>query len=281
MIWWSVLNLARHLVWVERKRNQASKAVKEAGRNCQVDGVEDHLISGERHSIYESLESLSKECVQLGLRITYQRVFELLVDVGNPHKECYWADIESGLKGVQWSIDKELLSLNFAFIPAKKAKFFEKDEGDALFGRGVYRRFKSARSEIKEAGNCLAVDLNTAAVFHLMRVTEIGLHALANELGVKTIGKKNTPIEFHMWGEIIGHIQSNLDSLIQGLPEAQKREKSQYYHGLLIECEAIKELWRNPVSHSGKSFKEHEAIAVFNHVRDFMTRLAAKVGETS
>jgi hypothetical protein len=275
------LNFSRHMVWLEKKRTEASRAVKEAGRNCQVLEVENGLVSGERQSIYSSLESLSKECSQLNLHTTCQRVFELLVEVGNPHKECYWSEIESGLKGIQWAIDKELLSLDFAFIPPKKARFFEKDDDDALFGKAVYDHFESARPDIRDAGNCIAADLNTAAVFHLMRVTEIGLHALVNELGVTTIGKKNAPIEFRMWGEIIGHIQSNMDSLLQGLPEKEKREKSQFYHGLLIECEAIKELWRNPVSHSGKSYSESEAMSVFVHVKDFMTRLAAKTDKTS
>ena len=167
----------------------------------------------------------------------------------------------------------------FNFLEITETDRGADDGDDALFGKEVYEHFESARSDIKDAGNCIAADLNTAAVFHLMRVTEIGLHALAYELGATTVGKKNTPIEFRMWGEIIGHIQSKMDSLTQGLPESEKREKSQFYHGLLIECEAIKELLRNPVSHGGNRYNEGETMNVFIHVKGFMTRLAAKIQE--
>jgi hypothetical protein len=33
--------------------------------------------------------------------------------------------------------------------------------------------------------------------------------------------------------------------------------------------------------HARKSYNEHEALALLNHVRDFMERLAAKIDETA
>ena len=38
-----------------------------------------------------------------------------------------------------------------------------------LLGDQVSKAFPSASAELREAGNCLAVECHTAAVFHLMR----------------------------------------------------------------------------------------------------------------
>ena len=51
------------------------------------------------------------------------------------------------------------------------------------------RHFKSAKDDIGAAGNCYAADLHTAAVFHLMRVAEKGMKALARHLGIKKVTK--------------------------------------------------------------------------------------------
>lgn len=263
---WLLYNFSKYLVWIERKRTQALKAVKEAGRNCQVNGVENGAIEGERHSIYNSLEGLEKECTQLNLNGTYRQVFTLRVNVGNPHKACYWSEIESHLQGIQWSLDKELLPLNFVHIPVGKWKLFEKDGDDSLFGKKVYKKFKPARTDIKSAGTCVALDLHTAAVFHLMRATEIGLIALARHLKVHTV-HKNKPIEYATWGEILNGLQQAIAS--------RPKTEMEHYQSLIIECNAIKDLWRNPVSHSAKFYNKDEAMSVLTHVKEFMTRLAS------
>src|SRR3989337_1503269 len=56
-------------------------------------------------------------------------------------------------------------------------------DNDSLFGGPVAMAFPSANSDLKSAGNCLAVGCDTAAVFHLMRVAELGLRAFCGHLG--------------------------------------------------------------------------------------------------
>ena len=55
---------------------------------------------------------------------------------------------------------------------------------------------------IKAAGNCIAADLNTAAVYHLMCVIEIGIRDLARLLKVKKV-KTHVPIEFGTWTKLL------------------------------------------------------------------------------
>src|SRR4051794_4802873 len=50
-----------------------------------------------------------------------------------------------------------------------------------IMGAEVKAAFPSAMPDVLEVGNCLAAECNTAAVFHLMRVAEVGLRALASD----------------------------------------------------------------------------------------------------
>ena len=52
------------------------------------------------------------------------------------------------------------------------------------FGKAVADAFPTARDDIREAGNCLAADCATAAIFHLMRAAEVALRALARDRSV-------------------------------------------------------------------------------------------------
>jgi len=267
MIYWSAHNFGKHLIWIEHTRANAAKAVKEATRNYQV-------LHDERVQIYKCLENFCKECNKINLNSTYQRTFELMVQVGNPNKPCYWSDIESGLQGVQWAVESELLMHCFTFIPEDKEKYFERDGQNALFGKEVYQNFESARSDIKNAGNSLAADLHDAAVFHLLRVVEIGLRELATNLGLKKIAK--TPLDYSGWEKVVGAINDKLEAKI---PKARGQKKSaalKFKHDLLADFKAF-EILRNEIMHGRSHHNEQEAIGLLNRVRDFMQRLAIQV----
>lgn len=74
---------------------------------------------------------------------------------------------------------------------AKKHDFYHYPTGKAGLVRSIKhdwrstrRSFKSIKPEIIEAVDCYALDHPTASVFHLMRIAEHGLRALARERSV-------------------------------------------------------------------------------------------------
>jgi hypothetical protein len=79
-------------------------------------------------------------------------------------------------------IEREMMRRKFAIVQPDRSQYAEVDQ---LFGSQVYAAFPSARRDIREAGNCLAVDAGTAAVFHLMRAAEVALRALAVDRDVQ------------------------------------------------------------------------------------------------
>jgi hypothetical protein len=75
----------------------------------------------------------------------------------------------------------ELSTKWFKYLSAEQATLYQAVD---LFGEVVKNNFPSAKGEIIEAGRCLALERGTAAVFHCMRILEVGLKALATELRV-------------------------------------------------------------------------------------------------
>ncbi len=155
-------------------------------------------------------------------------------------------------------MSREVAEKSFAFIPFPKAEFFEKEN---LFGDSVHQKFPSMGPHIKNAGNCLAADLNTAAVYHLMCVVELGLRALAKQLHVKTVRKK-TPIELGTWEDVISALEQQVGARH---PRTRKGQSdAEFYNGLFIEYRAFKDIWRNRVMHTRADYDEFAARSAFD-----------------
>ena len=200
------------------------------------------------------------------------------------------AQIVSEIEGIEDAVRRELDAQLFLHIPIKKAPLFE---GKALFGRRFHKSAsRYLKAEIRAAGNCLAADLNTAAVFHLMRVVEIGLRAVARKLQVTvTVGKSRSSIcpineptcplgksrkvtkklrlEFAQWQQIISAIDEKAKSLPKARAGRLKDAMSSFYY--------FKEVWRNNVMHSRETYDADQAGRVFLQVKEFMRQLACWV----
>ncbi len=174
------------------------------------------------------------------------------------------------IDGLLGSIIDELKDRKFTFIPLLKTDYFEHD---ALFGQEVKVAFPSAQQDIKEAGNCLASDSNTAAVFHLMRTVEHGLRAIAKILCV-TI--QNKDIEMADWHNINAAKRIKIKG-IQGQPgrTIEKNKELDFYLSILDEVERFKTM-RNDIMHTRGIYGPNEAQGVHDRVRDFMKRLAPR-----
>jgi len=173
-------------------------------------------------------------------------------------------------------IASELDETTLAYIPSALADLFERDGDKALFGDDVHQHFKSARAEIRDAGNCLAAGLNTAAVFHLMRVIELGMRALAKQLRVAK-ARGDVPLELATWEAVIQALEAKTSGRF---PRTQKGQRDlDFYKGLLIDFRAFKDFWRNKVMHARIDYDQDTARSAFDHVRAFMRRLATRVTE--
>src|SRR5437016_12047956 len=88
---------------------------------------------------------------------------------------------------------------------------------------------RAARADIKDAGNCYALDLNTACIMLLMRVAEKGLRVLAREQRVKF----PIPLELQEWHNVIVAIEKKVDKFEAWPRCAGKKEVLEFYRGAL------------------------------------------------
>ena len=138
---------------------------------------------------------------------------------------------------------------------------------DPLFGQEVFEKFPDAARDISESGKCLALNRNTATVFHLMRAMEIALKVLATKLGA-TVQDRNQ--KFLTWGVIISNIGGKIEKMSNG---TEKTDLWQV-HALL---NGINHAWRTPTMHPASAYSDSEASAIYDSVKAFMRHLSKVV----
>ena len=84
----------------------------------------------------------------------------------------------------------------------------------------TWYQFREVRDDIISAIDCYAMGHNTACVFHLMRVAERGLRALAKE---RQVTWPKHPIEWATWQDILGEIEKKVKP-VSSWPRGEKRD---------------------------------------------------------
>lgn len=138
----------------------------------------------------------------------------------------------------------------------------------------IYETFPPTQPDILAAVDCWALGHGTAAVFHLMRVLEYGIEALARNVG-REPGIQN-------WQNIIDQIECEIRHLGKTLPSGKgKSDRMRFLSEAAKEFVYFKDGWRNYVSHNRATYDEHQARSVLEHVRSFMTVVAEQLSEES
>ena len=168
-------------------------------------------------------------------------------------------------------LSNELDTAVFFHVPPLKKRFYEAQD---LFGVAVTAAFPSATFEIKEAGNCYALSRNTACVFHLMRVLELGLIALGKVFAV-SLAHTN-------WAPAIEQIESKIrdmhkDPIWKAKPDC--KEQQEFYSQSASHFGVLKDAWRNYTAHARGKYDEQEALDILENVRGFMQKLATHFSE--
>jgi hypothetical protein len=233
--------------------------------------MDTHMDIGSRKLKDKALDDMMASCEEIGLTGVRASYFaaQLSLDF-DPSCSAAARD----LANVKYAIIAELGKRKFLWVDNALSQYVDNDE---LFGPVVNASFPSAQYDIKESGNCLATGCNTAAIFHLMRVAELGLRTVAWDRRVKF--PKNSPLELKQWGEIFKGLE-DAEKQIQSFPKTKARESQfEFYHGALIEFRAFKNLYRDRTDHARRNYDEYEARSAFEHVSSFMRILATKISE--
>jgi hypothetical protein len=207
------------------------------------------------------------ECQTLDLISTTDLVTHIEKEVQRKGKDYTYVDLSNHLDTLCFSFEKELIKNSCFRIAAEKDKYFEK--GD-LFGLKVNTAFPSCVDEIRNAGNCYALEQDDACVFHCMRVLELALRVLAKELGVTFAGM----LDLQNWQNIIENIESEIKKL-EKLPKGKyKSETLKLFSQAAMQFRWFKEAWRNHVMHGRDVYDAGKAYSILGHVKELVQALA-------
>ena len=153
-------------------------------------------------------------------------------------------------------IQSALAKRIFLWISDDRLEFLD---NFTFMGEEVPVAFPEAKLDIREAGNCLASECTTAAVFHLMRVSEYGLRMLARRLKAKITHKGKThPIEFADWEKVITEIKTKIAHSRTLSPGPKKQAKLELYSDAADHSVFMKDIWRNNISHARRPYNRNE-----------------------
>jgi len=217
----------------------------------------------------ECLDRLRAACEGIGLpQVTPEigRIYTDLrssTDLGMP----LLSSPKDRLKHLRERIRDELQGEYFLHVGRTDVALYGQREA---FGADASLKFPLAAEDIEAAGNCLVVGQPTACVFHLMRVMEIGVRALAKKLKVRSIDP-----QVENWNVIGDHI----NKAIAALPSKTVKEKARKSDlaGASVHLNGVRIAQRNEVMHPKKTYTLEEARDVYQATRLFMRHLAGLV----
>jgi hypothetical protein len=228
-----------------------------------------------RSKATKSLKFVEAEFRKIGLDVTADMTKDVVDSLEKPgHRPQNYQWLIDQIATLEKLADRELHGKFFLYIPAERAKFWPSMKKPNIFGDDVASKFPSATFDAGNSGVCLATGTATAAVFHLMRVLEIGLTSLGGVFGV-SLAHTN-------WAPAIEQIESKIrgmqkDPVWKALPDC--KEQQEFYAQAASHFAILKDAWRNHTMHVRGKYTEEEAERIFETVKAFMQKLAERLHE--
>jgi hypothetical protein len=228
--------------------------------------------NGHIAKVLRSIRRTADACKSVGLEDASKQIHHTLRHVRWQSNEFDYSALCAELRHVINAVMLDVDSRTFLQVDLALREFVDNDE---LLGKPVLQAFPDAKDDIREAGNCLAAGCSTAAVFHLMRVAEHGLRALAYDRRLAL--PKDKPIDLATWEDLLKELEKAEDA-IRNFPKTEAREAQfDFFHGAMMELKRFKNKFRNRVMHTRESYDHNEAMSAFDHVKAFMQILASKI----
>jgi hypothetical protein len=229
----------------------------------------------DRQRLLTLLESCMRIfCQQMMLQRTESRIRRMYAEFGVPSIKVPEVFLVTELQALLQAIEDDIETERFYHYPPHKGFLFLRIPGDWA---ETLTAFPSVKEEIEEGVDCYATEHNTACVFHMMRVAEIGMRALARE---RKVSFPKHPLEWADWQNIIEGIEKSVRALGPVMPRGPAKDAAlAFYSGAVGQLNGFKDTYRNVVMHVRRSYDELDALRAINQVRDFMNGLSAKIDE--
>jgi hypothetical protein len=266
--------------------HELTKFIWIAVRHDDKEEIPRELLS-DLHSLVEQMQH---QTLKMQLKMSHKRAAKelrlCLLAYGAPT----WGKVKAELQ-VLWEImEPEIRERRFACIDINKGEYLNDLLGDPLgipprdrkktdpAWKHIWDRFPTAKYDCEEAVYCYALERDTAAVFHSMRVAEIGLRALARRMKIGL--PKGKKLEWGEWQAILKEMSKKTEAIGQTAKAGPRKDDLlEFYNGAIGQFTGFKDEFRNQVMHVRKSYDEFDAQKSLTRVRDFMEKLADKIDE--
>lgn len=201
----------------------------------------------------------------LGLYFSMQMVDRIIAAADSPDYSL--AQHQADCAELDRRLQDELQSKLCLYVAADRAMYYT----TPLLGwQSVLDKFPTASADVEEASKCIALNRHTAAVFHLMRVAELGLTSIAKRVGLQNARQG--------WDEAIGYIEGQLRKNYNDM-DALFKGDVEFLSGIAAHMRNVNLAWRRRVAHIERSYSEEEAVRIYSTTRDLMQHVATKLGE--
>jgi hypothetical protein len=224
--------------------------------------VNDDLTQDDIATALALMSEIKKLCIDFGFSALLREIDRNEITA---RSGCTYVELGRIAENLKTRIRDEYEDVLLLWIMDKD--FYQQD---SLFGDQVAERFKSAATDIKEAGTCYALGRYTACVYHSMRVAEGGLNAIAKRVGY--------PDPRPGWEAVLRYVDSALKSDYNRM-SALFRGDIEFISGISAQMHAVNLAWRRRVAHVERVYTEEEAKQIMDATKNLVQHLATKLSE--
>lgn len=231
--------------------------------------VGDPVPEAIRVSFGEMLAPLLDDCMALGLPTSTMSIRRMMDEFAKD--TCQYMAIRALAGELQGRLVDEMQNRLFLSLSMGEAEHYQRPWDGWI---DVLYRFPTAMTDVEEARKCLALGRYTAAIFHLMRVTEAAVLELQRFLDTKPDVKPH----FGSVLQKLEHLKQKTE--FKDLPD-QLKPYAGFLGDVLPQLHAIKDSWRNKVSHVDDRiiiadvFTEEMAVGIYDATLRLMKKLAS------
>jgi hypothetical protein len=181
------------------------------------------------------------------------------------------AHVIEDLYQIRLRILDELQGRRFFYLDPPHANYYR--EAHEILSPDVLKAFPTISRDIEEASKCYALGRYTGCVFHLMRVMEHGMNALATELGVSQ--------PYRTWDK-------KIEKLSEALAEELRKSYSQtsplagrldFFKQATERLTAVQHALRNETMHARSHYGQDDAEDIYRSTVRFIEKLSEKLAE--
>lgn len=209
-------------------------------------------------TVIGELTTLRRNCIPLGLTNTLAQI-DRVEKMCDANRNYTYSQISTAILEVSSRLQDELEARKIYMVSSERNAYLVGNQ----FAPSVGERFPDATEDMDEAARCFAFERPTACIFHLMRVTEHGLKAVADLLEIKD----HAPT----WEPIIRKMDAELKA---DYKDRKYKGNQEFLANASTHLHAVKVAWRNRTMHVERVNTMEHAKEIYNATSGFMRYLA-------